>query len=53
MKYLQTYTQHNEGIKSTLAGIGLAGGLLLGSPEVEATPTNLVQMETMPIDVAH
>ena len=51
MKYLQTYTQHNEGIKSTLVGIGLAGSLLTGSPDLRATPTtDLVQMQTNPID---
>lgn len=51
MKYLQTYTQHNEGIKSTLAGIGLAGSLLTTSPNVKALPvTDVVQMQTMPID---
>ncbi len=36
MRYLQTYKQHNEGIKSALAGVGLAGSLLTGSPEVKA-----------------
>lgn len=52
MKYLQTYTQHNEGIKSTLAGIGLAGSLLVGSPDVKAAlpSTDMVQMQTMPMD---
>ena len=53
MRYLQNYKQHNEGIKSTLAGIGLAGSLLAGSPDVKALPTtdtSLVQMQTMPMD---
>ncbi len=39
MRYLQTYKQHNEGIKSALAGVGLAGSLLTGSPEVKAQDT--------------
>jgi uncharacterized protein with PQ loop repeat len=53
MRYLQNYKQHNEGIKSTLAGIGLAGSLLAGSPDVKALPTSdtsLVQMQTIPMD---
>ena len=41
MRYLQNYQQHNEGLKSTLAGIGLAGSLLAGSPDVKALPTAL------------
>jgi uncharacterized protein with PQ loop repeat len=36
MKYLKNYQQHNEGIKSTLAGIGLAGSLLTTSPSIKA-----------------
>lgn len=39
MRYLQTYKQHNEGIKSALAGVGLAGSLLTGTPEVKAQDT--------------
>ncbi len=36
MRYLKNYHQHNEGIRSTLAGIGLAGSLLTTSPSVKA-----------------
>lgn len=36
MKYLKSYRQHNEGIKSTLAGLGLAGALFTGSPQAKA-----------------
>ena len=51
MRYLQNYQQHNEGIKSTLASIGLAGSLLAGSPDVKALQTDqVIQMQTLPMD---
>jgi len=52
MKYLQTYNQHNEGFKSTLAGLGLAGSLLTASPEVKAQlpDTTISQTITQPMD---
>jgi len=36
MKYLQTYQKHNEGIKSTIVGAGLAASLLGTSPSISA-----------------
>ena len=39
MRYLKNYQQHNEGIRSTMAGIGLAGSLLMGSPDMKAATT--------------
>lgn len=52
MKYLQNYQQHNEGIKSTLAGIGIAGSLLVGSPDVKAVSKTdtIVQSQKLGID---
>ena len=53
MKYLKNYQQHNEGVKSTLAGLGLAGSLLMGSPQSTlASPvdTSIVQTQTEQID---
>ena len=52
MRYLQNYQQHNEGLKSTLTGIGLAGSLLAGSPDVKALPTTdqIIQVQTLPMD---
>jgi len=36
MRYLQTYEQHNEGIKSAVLGAGLAASLFANSPNVNA-----------------
>jgi len=36
MKYLQTYEQHNEGIRSAVLGAGLAASLFANSPNVNA-----------------
>jgi uncharacterized protein with PQ loop repeat len=36
MKYLQTYEQHNEGLKSAVLGAGLAASLFASSPNVNA-----------------
>jgi uncharacterized protein with PQ loop repeat len=36
MRYLQTYEQHNEGIKSAVLGAGLAASLFANSPNVSA-----------------
>jgi uncharacterized protein with PQ loop repeat len=36
MKYLQTYEQHNEGIRSAVLGAGLAASLFANSPTVNA-----------------
>jgi uncharacterized protein with PQ loop repeat len=36
MKYLQTYEQHNEGIRSAVLGAGLAASLFANSPNVSA-----------------
>jgi len=48
MRYLKNYKKHNEGIKSTMAGIGLAGSLLMGSPDVKASKidTSVSMMQT-------
>lgn len=35
MKYLKSYSQHNEGVGSSLLKAGLVGSLLLNSPEVK------------------
>jgi uncharacterized protein with PQ loop repeat len=51
MKYLKRYQQHNEGLKSTLAGIGLAGSLLTTSPDVYSKPIEgTEQIQTLPTD---
>ena len=45
MKYVKNYKQHNESIKGTIAGIGLAGSLLMGTPNVKAsTPIGTIEM---------
>lgn len=36
MRYLKTYEQHNEGIKSAVLGAGLAASLFASSPNVNA-----------------
>jgi len=36
MRYLQTYEQHNEGIRSAVLGAGLAASLFANSPNVNA-----------------
>jgi uncharacterized protein with PQ loop repeat len=36
MRYLQTYEQHNEGLRSTVLGAGLAASLFANSPNVSA-----------------
>lgn len=36
MRYLQTYEQHNEGLKSAVLGAGLAASLFASSPNVNA-----------------
>ena len=36
MKHITKYNEYNEGIKSTIAGAGLAGALLTGSPDANA-----------------
>jgi len=36
MKYLQTYEQHNEGLRSAVLGAGLAASLFANSPNVNA-----------------
>jgi len=41
MRYLKTYEQHNEGLRSTVLGAGLAASLFAGSPNVSAQ--NLVK----------
>jgi uncharacterized protein with PQ loop repeat len=51
MKYLKNYQQHNEGIKSTVAGIGLAGSLLMGTPDVKASKIDTsIEMTQTKID---
>lgn len=55
MKYLKSYQDHNEGLKSTLLGAGLAAGLLLGDPNksmandttsiTQTTPNNQLKTE--------
>lgn len=40
MRYLQTYTQHNEGLKSGIAAAGLVGSLLTGSPDIKGQNIN-------------
>ena len=42
MKHLKSYSQHNEGIGSSLLKAGLAGSLLFNSPEVKSQPNNPV-----------
>ncbi len=39
MKHLKSYSQHNEGIGSSLLKAGLAGSLLFNSPEVKSQET--------------
>ena len=36
MRYLQTYEQHNEGIKSAVLGAALGASLFANSPTVSA-----------------
>jgi hypothetical protein len=51
MKYLKNYQQHNEGIKSAVAGIGLAGSLLMGTPDVKASKIDTsIEMTQTKID---
>ncbi len=50
MRYLQTYEQHNEGIKSTLAGIGLAGSLLTGTPALSQNQDLIQTSQVLPTD---
>lgn len=51
MRYLKTYQKHNEGLKSTIAGIGLAGSLLTGTPDVKASsPIEMTKMNQMDTD---
>lgn len=50
MRYLQTYEQHNEGIKSTLAGIGLAGSLLTGTPALSQNQNLIQTSQVLPTD---
>lgn len=46
MRYLKNYQQHNEGIRSTMAGIALGGSLLMGNPSLaSSTPVNTVNMD--------
>jgi len=42
MKYIKSYQEHNEGLKSTLAGVGLAA-TLLGSPSAKSREINTYQ----------
>lgn len=38
MKYIITYKEHNEGVKNTLLGLGLAGSMMIGSPMSAKAP---------------
>jgi len=40
MKYLKSYEEHNEGIKSGLTKLGIVGSLLLNSPDSKGQYTN-------------
>lgn len=40
MKYLKNYEEHNEGIKSGLTKLGIAGSLLLNSPDSKGQYVN-------------
>jgi len=42
MRYIKSYQDHNEGLKSTLAGVGLAA-TLLGSPSAKSREINTYQ----------
>ena len=49
MRYLKSYQQHNEGLKSGLAAAGLIGSLLVNSPEVKSqgiTPNPYNMLDT-------
>src|SRR5581483_3564614 len=49
MRYLKSYQQHNEGIKSGLAAAGLIGSLLVNSPDVKSqgiTPNPYNMLDT-------
>lgn len=49
MNYIKTYKQHNEGIKSAIAGAGLAASLLT-SPGVSANPDSIKIEYSVPQD---
>ena len=44
MNYIKTYKQHNEGIRSTIAGVGVAASLLT-NPEVSAKTLDTTRTE--------
>jgi uncharacterized protein with PQ loop repeat len=51
MRYLKKYKTHNESIRSTIAGIGLAGSLLTTSPDAISKPIeSSEQVQSLPID---
>lgn len=50
MRHIRTYQEHNEGLKSTLAGFGMAASTLLGSPEVKSQDINTSQYYQTPQD---
>lgn len=43
MKYIITYQEHNEGIKKSIIGAGLAGSLLFGSPAISQNKVSTSQ----------
>ena len=49
MNYIKTYKQHNEGVKSAIAGAGLAASLLT-SPGVSANPDSIKIEYSVPQD---
>jgi uncharacterized protein with PQ loop repeat len=46
MNHIKTYNDYNEGLKSAVAGVGLAGALLSGSPDVQAREREPITMGT-------
>lgn len=56
MKHLRSFQEHNEGIKSGIIGAGLAGSMLLGSPDIKAKekePTSQTYKSQQDVEVVY